>query len=279
MIARHDESFTGKGGVLDFCKGDHRPLFPGQTRDQFTYQMPGARSRAAAARRASPNRNGAVCPLPVLHRKGDAACCLARGQRTGRGQAGGQAMDQWKRGHGRKPAGAAWARLLPAALALCLPVAAPAWANDGAGDGAGDGAEERAGDTGGGDRTIDFRENDRRMNAAIARARRGLPGFLAVLAAPAGTSDLSFKYPLAGHEHIWVDRVVRRGESLVGRLANDPAEPGYRLGQRVSVPIADISDWGYRDARGVMQGHFTTRVMLPHLAPADARAIRNDFGW
>ena len=31
--------FTDKGGVLDFYKGDHRPLFPDLTKDQFTYQM------------------------------------------------------------------------------------------------------------------------------------------------------------------------------------------------------------------------------------------------
>lgn len=38
-FARFDESFTDKGGVLDFYKGDHKPLFPDLTKDQFTYQM------------------------------------------------------------------------------------------------------------------------------------------------------------------------------------------------------------------------------------------------
>lgn len=38
-FARFDKSFTGKGGVLDFYRGDHRPLFPDLTKDQFTYQL------------------------------------------------------------------------------------------------------------------------------------------------------------------------------------------------------------------------------------------------
>ena len=31
--------FTGIGGVVDFYDGDHKPLFPGLTREKFTYQM------------------------------------------------------------------------------------------------------------------------------------------------------------------------------------------------------------------------------------------------
>lgn len=152
---------------------------------------------------------------------------------------------------------------LPPALVLAAAVAAPVQ------------AEPRAEP----DETVDVRTDDRRMNAAKAKARRTLPAFLAVLAAPAGARDLSFKYPLEGWEHIWVDDVVRRGESLTGRLANNPRERGYRLGQRVTVPLSEISDWAYRDAQGVMRGHFTTRVLLSQLDPAEARQIRDNFGW
>jgi endonuclease/exonuclease/phosphatase family metal-dependent hydrolase len=38
-FARFDDSFTDKGGVLDFYRGDHKPLFPDLTKDQFTYQL------------------------------------------------------------------------------------------------------------------------------------------------------------------------------------------------------------------------------------------------
>ncbi|MEJ5976738.1 DUF2314 domain-containing protein [Novosphingobium sp. PS1R-30] len=156
--------------------------------------------------------------------------------------------------------------MLPPALALAALLSTPPAAA----------AEPRAEP----DATVDVRTDDRRMNAAKAKARRTLPSFLAVLAAPpAGARDLSFKYPLEGWEHIWVEQVVRRGESLTGRLANNPQARGYRLGQRVTVPLSAVSDWAYRDGAGVMQGHFTTRALLSQLAPDEARQIREAFGW
>ena len=127
---------------------------------------------------------------------------------------------------------------------------------------------------------VQVRTTDAAMNAAIAEAQRTLPQFLALLAdPPAGAGDFSFKYPLAGWEHIWVEGIVRRGNRLTGRLANEPMEDGFRLGQRVKVPIKQVSDWAYRDARGVMQGHRTTRALLPQLDAATARGIRGDFRW
>lgn len=124
---------------------------------------------------------------------------------------------------------------------------------------------------------VNVRTGDPKMNAAIAAARRTLPKFLALLAdPPPGTGEYTFKYPLEGWEHIWVER---HGDSLTGRLANIPEQEGYRQGQRVTVPIGEVSDWAYRDANGVMQGHRTTRVLLPMLDPADTQAVREDMGW
>lgn len=39
--AKHTKSFTKHAGVLDFYKGDHKPLFPGikMTKTEFTYQL------------------------------------------------------------------------------------------------------------------------------------------------------------------------------------------------------------------------------------------------
>jgi uncharacterized protein YegJ (DUF2314 family) len=162
------------------------------------------------------------------------------------------------------------ANFLPAALVLALltssSLSAPLLAAPPAGEDEGP--------------VVNVRTDDPKMNAAIAEARRTLPEFLAALAdPPPGVTGFSFKYPLAGHEHIWVDHVERRGDRLVGRLVDTPLEPGYREGQRVTVPIGQVSDWAYRDARGVMQGHRTTRVLLPHLDPAHRRQIREGFGW
>ncbi len=38
-FARHEETFTNAGGVLDFYASDHKPLFPELTKAEFTYQM------------------------------------------------------------------------------------------------------------------------------------------------------------------------------------------------------------------------------------------------
>lgn len=127
---------------------------------------------------------------------------------------------------------------------------------------------------------VNVSTSDTKMNAAIAEARRTLPKFLTLLAdPPPGTGEYTFKYPLGGWEHIWVDHVERHGDRLTGTLANVPEQEGYRQGQRVTVPLKEVSDWAYRDASGVMQGHRTTRVLLPRLDPADARAVRAAMGW
>lgn len=127
---------------------------------------------------------------------------------------------------------------------------------------------------------VNFEKTDPVMNAAIAEARRTTPEFLAVLSRPpAGARDFAFKYPLEGWEHIWVENVERKGNSLRGQLANVPIAEGYSRGQTVTVPISVISDWAWRDGKGVMQGHRTTRVTLPKLSPEDARALREYLGW
>lgn len=38
-FARYDESFTNRGGVLDFYRSDHKPLFASLTKSEFTYQL------------------------------------------------------------------------------------------------------------------------------------------------------------------------------------------------------------------------------------------------
>lgn len=130
------------------------------------------------------------------------------------------------------------------------------------------------------DQTINFSDGDAQMNAAIAEARASLPTWLAILAdPPRGVSELTFKFPLEGYEHIWVANVRRDGDMLTGQLANNPQAPGWALGDRVRVPLSDVSDWGYWDADGVGVGFYTIRVMLDYMTPAEARAVRQAYGW
>ncbi len=123
-------------------------------------------------------------------------------------------------------------------------------------------------------------KSDPVMNAAIAQAKSTLPGFVSKLDASNGAlSEATFKYPLAGWEHIWVSDVKHDGGFLTGVLANTPAEPGHKMGDPVRVALKDVSDWAYRDDKGVMQGHYTTKVILPQIDPAEAAGIKESFGW
>lgn len=122
--------------------------------------------------------------------------------------------------------------------------------------------------------------DDPEMDAAIAEAQRSLPQFLAMLAdPPARASDIAFKFPLGGWEHIWVTEVALQGDKLVGRLGNDPVQEGHRFGDVVRVPLGEVSDWSWRGADGVMRGHHTTRVLLGRMEPAQAAEIRAALGW
>lgn len=130
------------------------------------------------------------------------------------------------------------------------------------------------------DETIAFAAADAQMNAAIAEAQAALPTFLAVLAnPPRGASDISFKFPLEGYEHIWVANVRRDSEMLTGVLANNPEAPGWALGDPVRVSLSDVSDWGYWNAQGEGVGFYTVRVMLDYMSPAEASAVRAAYGW
>ncbi len=130
------------------------------------------------------------------------------------------------------------------------------------------------------DSVVYVRSSDPEMNAAIAEAQRTLPEFLAVVAkADPLITNVIFKYPLGGKEHIWVDHVARDGDYLTGRLANVPIQRGYTYQQEVRVKLTDVSDWAYRNAEGVMQGHRTTRVLLKQADAATRQRMMEDFGW
>lgn len=130
------------------------------------------------------------------------------------------------------------------------------------------------------DPIVEMPADDPTMVAAKAEARRTLPQWLGVLAdPPVGTERVVFKFPLAGWEHIWVENVTRDGEFLQGTLSNVPHSEGWSWGDFVRVPIADVSDWAYRDPEGVMQGHFTTRALFAQLQPEIVKQIKADFRW
>ncbi|MDF7777662.1 DUF2314 domain-containing protein [Sphingomonas sp. AOB5] len=132
------------------------------------------------------------------------------------------------------------------------------------------------------DRIVDVAKGDPEMVAAIAKARAELPAFFRRSAAPGpGETYFLIKYNLTPQgvaEFIWAEVISHQGETTLARLINNPRAPGFAKGQQVTVRTADIIDFGYVK-NGVMQGNYTTRVVLPHMAPAEAAALRRAYGW
>ena len=134
--------------------------------------------------------------------------------------------------------------------------------------------------SGPGDDIVQFVQQNTEMNAAIAQAKASLPVFLARLDANQiqPTDSLKVGFPAGeGHEHIWVNQIAREGDQLTGVLANEPnAMPGQHRGSVVVFPIALVSDWSY-EKDGKRWGNYTTRVMLPYIAPEEADAVRESL--
>ena len=78
-----------------------------------------------------------------------------------------------------------------------------------------------------------------------------------------------------GIENIWITPIGRNADGTVsGILANAPLRLGdLALGDRVEVPEVQVVDWTYRE-NGRLRGHFTTRVFLLRMPPADAANLR-----
>jgi len=125
-------------------------------------------------------------------------------------------------------------------------------------------------------------EHDAEMNAAKREAIAGLPGFYARFADPAADeSEFMIKFdilPGDGAEFVWATNLDRSTSPMTGVLLNQPELTEHRIGQRVPIAEVDIIDWSYRKGR-VMQGGFTNRVLLRHMSPEDAAAMRQYFGW
>ena len=132
-------------------------------------------------------------------------------------------------------------------------------------------------------RIIFFRQSDKKMNAAMTQAKRELPGFWQHFASPASDEgDFMVKYDVLGGddaEYIWAGRLRRDGGRLTGALVEDAVQvEGLKGGQRVSIPEDRIVDWAYFKGP-VMQGSYTTRVMLDQMSPEEAASFRRTLGW
>jgi len=111
---------------------------------------------------------------------------------------------------------------------------------------------------------IEVADDDPLMKAAVEKSRRSWPKFVAAYEARTG-ENFSVKAPVtnAGNtEFIWISVTSLEGDRIYGTLGNDPGNLGnLKLGSKVSVPVAELNDWCYVDARGNLTGGFTIEAV------------------
>jgi uncharacterized protein YegJ (DUF2314 family) len=119
---------------------------------------------------------------------------------------------------------------------------------------------------------VNFDSMDPEMDAAIRRARSSFPGFVAQLPQLRDRSDyFSVKVPIdtgTSTEHIWLSSLELRDGEVAGVLANAPLDGPYKLGDKVSVPVEEISDW-MAVVDNDLYGGFTVLVARSRMSPAE----------
>lgn len=128
------------------------------------------------------------------------------------------------------------------------------------------------------DATVGVAADDKEMTEAIATARRTLPDFWRTHAAPTG-GERGFALKVAvrdgeATEHFWVIDLERRNDKILGTINNDPETIStVKLGQRLEVAEADISDWMYL-RNGKMVGNHTVRALFKTMPPEEVARIK-----
>src|SRR5262249_15997278 len=126
------------------------------------------------------------------------------------------------------------------------------------------------------------RENQA-VNDAIAKAQATLPAFLARVTKPEpGDTDFQIKIrfetsrPPSG-EHVWARDIVRDGDKVSATIPAEPRDiPNLRRGERVTVPLSQVTDWLYV-REGKYHGAYTVRALLPYMKEDEAEEMRRSL--
>lgn len=85
------------------------------------------------------------------------------------------------------------------------------------------------------------------MDAAIRSARASFPAFVSRLTELRDKGAyFSIKVPIqtgSNTEHIWLTAPEVRDGQVTGKLGNDPLAGSRKLGDTVTVPSSEVSDW------------------------------------
>lgn len=122
--------------------------------------------------------------------------------------------------------------------------------------------------------------DDPDLVAARAKARATLPDFLDILAKGSpDTGGFQVRFALTPTEHIWIDNIVRDGDTLTGTLVAKPLRSAHNKGDKVSVKLGDVSDWGYWTRDNVAHGFHTYAPLFARMPREQANARRRELGW
>jgi uncharacterized protein YegJ (DUF2314 family) len=124
--------------------------------------------------------------------------------------------------------------------------------------------------------------NDPVMAAAIQRARRTLPKFLALAKHPGPTMEgFAVKIAIRAHsgaEFFWIHPFAQVDGRFIGQINNAPhTVANLKMGDTVSFVENEIVDWIYMDG-GTMKGNYSARAILKSAPPQDSQAFRRRFG-
>lgn len=108
--------------------------------------------------------------------------------------------------------------------------------------------------------------DDPEMMAATAEARRTWPEFVKTFGKkPENSESFSAKFPFEApdqKEFMWVEVISISGDTVVGRLGNDPVwVKDLKLGDEVKMKVSELSDWMYLKD-GEIVGGYTVKVLM-----------------
>jgi len=127
--------------------------------------------------------------------------------------------------------------------------------------------------------SIKVPNEDQEMNEAKDKARASLVHFWEKFTNP-GPDDTGFAIKVAlpygrnNTESIWTKDIERKDGKITAVINNVPRDvKTVRVGQRIEVVDAQISDWMYMRA-GKIVGNYTMRPLLKRMPPQDAARYR-----
>jgi uncharacterized protein YegJ (DUF2314 family) len=128
---------------------------------------------------------------------------------------------------------------------------------------------------------VNFEQSDEEMAAAIRQARGSIQGFIDQLPAlRAEGAYFSVKVPIQvglNTEHVWIDSPQYANGAFHGKLGNEPLEGPFKLGDLMSTPVAELSDW-IAVRGGECFGGFTIVVVRSRLSPEQRLAFDQNAG-